>query len=185
MPPFLVPGSMVACDRFVTRLISVINQSPRDLEDRLGYNRGRLSRGWALLLLKEPIAGGEFQFAGYTHLSGGRVGHPSLGDTRPTVHDDLQRLLGDPSGYADQFARENFPLSGPERIVKIIPATAPDSGLSDADRYPVGRGIPQWILTVKKKFLVAVVVRPGLTHLGGGIDLPSGFWIDPATAIRL
>jgi len=174
----LVEGRTIKCKGCVTRLIGVINRPPEDLEERLGYNHGRLANGWALLLLKEPLTGSDFRFAGYTYLSGGRVGDPHLGDSRPNVHDDLQPMLADPSGFADRFAREKMPLSGSERIVKIIPLSDPDPALSDADRYPVGSGIPQWILTTAKKFLVSVVVRPGRRHLGGG----AGMWIDPAQA---
>jgi hypothetical protein len=177
-----VAGQVLTCKGYVTRLIFVINRSAGELEKCLGYNTGRLAQGWALLALKERVAGDEFMFAGYSHFSGGRVGNPLQGDARPRVHDDLQSLLGDPTGYAGKFAQENFQLSGSNRIVKIIPTGDADPALSDAERYPVGTGVPQWILTVPKRFVVAVVVGPGVKHLGGGADYPSGFWVDPSLA---
>jgi hypothetical protein len=178
----LKPGDTFKRTGCVTRLISVINQPPAELARRLGYNPGRLSAGWALLLLKEQLKAGDFRFAGYTHFSGGRIGHPALGDSRTAVHDDLGALLANPNDFAARFAQSSMPLSGSERIVKIIPLSDPDPALSDADLYPVGSGIPQWILIEPKLFLVSVVVRPGMVHLGGGVDLPEGFWVDPAKA---
>jgi hypothetical protein len=177
----LQPGDTPRCRGYVTTLISVINRPSDELERRLGYNSGRLAQGWALLLLKQSVTGGEFEFAGYTHLSGGRIGNPHLGNSRPRVQDDLQTMLADPSGFATRFAQNNFVLSGPNRIVKIIPTGTADPALSEPDQYPVGTGIPQWILTREKLFLVAVVVPTGRRYSGGGIDM----WIDPQAAQTL
>ena len=181
MPAPLHPGRMVETKGYVTRLNSVVNQPADELERRLGYNRGRLAAGWALLLLTQPVAGTDFRFAGYTYFSGGRIGDPKLGKVRPDVHDDLQGGLADPAGFARKFAAERFPITGPERIVRIVPVAGPDPVLSEHDLYPVGTGIPQWNLTVDKWFLVATVVRPG----SGGGSLRPGFWIDPVRAQTL
>jgi len=178
MPPPLAVGETVSRKGFITQLIWVINQSSAELERRLGFSGGRLADGWALLLCKEEIHAGEFRFAGYTQLSGGQVGHPSLGTARPNVHDDLQHTLADPSGFSERFAHENMKLSGSHRIVKVVPASDPDPTLSDAESFPPGSGVPQWILTVPKRFLVSAIVRPGVSYGGGG--LPTGFWADPA-----
>ena len=184
MPVPLEPGRMVACKGYVTRLISVINKPAGELERCLGYNRGRLEAGWALLLLKQPISGTDFRFAGYTYFSDGRIGDPRLGKTRPDVHDDLQGLLANPADFSRKFAAERFPLTGVERIVRIIPISAPDPTMAAPDLYPVGTGVPQWILTVEKRFLVATVVRSG-SSAQGGAHLPRGFWIDPVRAQTL
>ena len=73
MPPTMSYriGDIVSVRGCLTRLIDIINRDPIHLEDLIGFHRGRLSRGYYLLLLKEPMAAGEFQFLGYTHLSGG------------------------------------------------------------------------------------------------------------------
>ena len=189
MPIPLQPGGMVRSKGFVTRLNSVVNQPADELERRLGYNRGRLAAGWALLLLKplkpeDRVVGADFRFAGYTHFSGGRIGDPRLGSARPNVHAELKRNLANPARFADEFAAQRFPVTGPERIVRIVPISAPDPVLAESALYPTGAGVPQWILTVEKWFLVATVVRSG-SPAPGSAHLPPGFWIDPVRAQTL
>jgi len=178
MPSLPAPGTFLKAKGFVTRLIFVINQPARELEARIGYHRGRLDAGWSLLLLKEPVAPGEIVLAGYSHLSGGRIGPPMEGVSRPTVEADAKRFLD--LARVKRSLAEGFVLTGPERIVKIIPATGHDDRMREPDQYPVGTGIPQWILTAEKTFIVAATVGPGMGYLGGGPDSGRrGFWVDP------
>lgn len=177
-------GVFLKAKGFVTRLIFVINRPARALEDAIGYHRGRLDQGWSLLLLKEPVSPGDIALAGYSHFSGGRIGHPRHGSTRPTVEAEAARWL-DLDRVKTSLA-ESFVLEGPERIVKLIPASAHDPGMAEPEQYPVGRGIPQWILTREKTFIVAATVQPGSAYLGGGPDTARpGFWVDPHKAKTL
>lgn len=178
------PGEFIKARGFVTRLIFVINKSANDLEDAIGYHRGRLSKGWSLLLLKEKVAPSEIVLAGYSHFSGGRIGHPSRGGARETVEAHAGGFLD--LGRVKQSLAESFVLEGPQRIVKVIPATAHDTAMPEPEQYPVGRGIPQWILTADKTFIVAATVRPGMAYRGGGADSGrAGFWVDPRQAQTL
>ena len=178
MPGLPEPGTFLKAKGFVTRLIFVINQPARELEARIGYHRGRLDGGFSLLLLKEKVKPEEIVLAGYSHFSGGRIGHPREGASRPTVEADAGHLLD--MARVKRLLAEHFALEGPERIVKIIPATGHDPAMREPDQYPVGSGIPQWILIAEKTFIVAATVGPGMSYLGGGPDSGrSGFWVDP------
>jgi len=184
MPELPPPGTFLKAKGFVTRLIFVVNGPARELEARIGDHRGRLDRGWSLLLLKEKVAPGEIALAGYSHLTGGRIGPPEQGLARQTVEADAAGFL-DMGGVKRSLA-ESFVFAGPQRIVKIIPATGHDPAMREPDQYPVGSGIPQWILLTEKTFIVAATVAPGMTYLGGGPDAgPAGFWVDPRAANTL
>lgn len=172
---------------FVTPLLSVINQSAGELERRIGYASGRMAKGWALLFLKENVEGHEFRYAGYSHFSGGRIGHPRGGDARTRVEDDLAKLVGSVADMRAKGAARIFQLTGPNRIVKLIPTADENADLETHENYPVGTGIPQFILTEQKWFVVGAIVGAGMVHLGGGVDgpLPTGFWINPERAKTL
>jgi hypothetical protein len=184
MPDLPKPGEFTKARGFVTRLIFVINKSASYLEDAIGYHRGRLSKGWSLLLLKEKVAPSEIVLAGYSYFSGGRIGHPMRGDVRETVEAQALGFLD--LGRVKQSLADSFVLTGPQRIVKVIPATRHDDAMPEPEQYPVGRGIPQWILTADKTFIVAATVRADMDYLGGGPDGGrAGFWVDPRKAHTL
>ena len=101
MPASLHPGDWPRCRGCITTLISVINRPADDLERRLGFNSGRLAEGWALLLLKEPVAGGEFEFAGYTVPGGAYVNYSSW------VSHRLEHVFPEPHEFRpERFAPE-------------------------------------------------------------------------------
>jgi TfdA family taurine catabolism dioxygenase TauD len=59
---------------------------------------GRLSKGFAFLLLIIPLRPGEFEYAGYTYWSGGKLGKPSdnaaIERARPSVHSLMEKEYG-------------------------------------------------------------------------------------------
>lgn len=184
MPGALTAGTFIKAKGFVTRLISVINRPASRLEDLIGYHRGRLALGWSLLLLKEAVEPSDIILAGYSHFSGGRIGHPSQGAARMTVDSSAATTLD--MGRVKRSLADSFVLTGPQRIVKLIPIMEHDPTMREPEQYPVGRGIPQWILACEKTFIVAATVQPGMAYLGGGPDAGrNGFWIDPHQAMKL
>ncbi len=172
-PPVL--GETHKADGFFGKLRWLVNKPADELEQRIGYGSGRLSQGWWLLLLMEPIGPDDFEFAGHSHLSGGRIGHPRLGNGRVTAHDDLRGILS-PEGFRrqQQNLATSFTTAGVDRVAKIVPRSGDDGA------YPPGTGIPQWRLLVPKSFIVAASVPAGHKYLGGG----AGFWVDPHVAQR-
>jgi hypothetical protein len=164
--PHLAPNasSVGVIDQFkgnFTKALYLRSQGSTELERRLGYGAGRLANGWWLLFALARPAPGSFEFGGYTHFSGSRIGNPTLGSGRPHVEDDLLRNFGGPAGMAAAKARHvaALELSGPNRLAKVIPV----DGGSD---YPVGSGIYQCNVTTPIRCKVAAYVPPGGTYLG-------------------
>ena len=162
----LVPNasSVGVVDKFkgnFTKALYLRSQSSRELETRLGYGPGRLSEGWWLLFALERPAPSSFEFGGYTHFSGSRIGNPSLGPGRPHVEDGLLKTFGGLAGMASAKARHvaMLELSGPNRLAKVIP-------VAPGNDYPVGSGIYQCNVTAPIRCKVAAYVPPGGMYLG-------------------
>ncbi len=160
----LVIGSSIKKQGCLTRLIDVVNREANLLEDLIGFNRGRLGRGFDVLVLKERLVAGDFTFFGYTYMSGGRTGLPSdhdvLENARPAVHANLINSLGEASVQKLQrsFAA-SMALTGHERYVKIVPFIDHDANVGAAHQYPASKlGIRQLNLTKMKSFFVAAKV---------------------------
>ncbi len=149
----------------ITSLNAVGVLPAENVERNLGFGPGRLAQGYWLLLLKQPLLGGDFELGGTTMRSGGRLGLP--GQTaaddmaRARVQDEIVRERGQ-QGYADMKAglARDAKISGPERLCKVIPFKPHDASLPPADQYPMGGGFKQWTIARghEKEFLVAMVV---------------------------
>ncbi|MBU8546171.1 MULTISPECIES: hypothetical protein [Roseomonadaceae] len=139
-------------------------RSARALEDSLGFGRGRLAAGWWILLLKQQLQPDDFIFAGLTLRSGGREGlpaaSPDLDEQRPHVQDVMLREMG-AANLRECKVRSlaSVSLSGPDRLVKVVPVTriARADTRPDVD-YPMGGGGLQWTLIRPCRFLVAARV---------------------------
>ena len=165
-------GQIIQSAGCVTRLQDIIGREPNELEQLIGYHRGRLAQGYYIAVLKERLQPGEFNFAGYTHLSGGKYGLPdpqkrqAVNDARINVHDNLRNNIGQSGIDAQQRQiTAAIPLTGVERLAKCMPkimhSDAMEKDPSLPLQYPRGDGIKQYILTVKKNFLIAAEVDPG------------------------
>lgn len=174
----------------ITRLRDLIGQEPGELEKRIGYHAGRLANGYWIALLKSSLQPADFVHAGYTHFSGGRIGAPDLQKRpfidakRPPVQDQLAQRLG-AGGVASMQQKTvgHIPLTGLDRMAKVLPAI-PHSSDMDKDanqpvQYPVGSGIMQLILTVKKPFLIAAEV-----DRAGKVTGVNGFTSQIAPSVR-
>ena len=102
-----------------------------------------------------------FEFGGYTHFSGSRIGNPGLGTGRPHVEQELQRDLGGPGQLLAHKGRHTagLQIAGPERLAKVLPVAR------GAD-YPVGSGIYQCNIPRPIACKVAAFVAPGGLYLG-------------------
>ena len=153
-------GQRVRAKGFITKAQFLRMQTSGELERRLGFNTGRLSDGWWLLFLAEKPGPDDFEFRGYTHMSGGvEQGHlPRPPDPRNAE----QRLKDDGYDVArmkQQILRDVFKLQGAERLAKVVPVRGPG-------HYPQGPGIPQWELVREKWFVVADRIAPGAKYTG-------------------
>jgi hypothetical protein len=62
-----------------TKALYLRSHNAAEVERRLGYGHGRLAPGWWLLFALDRPSPDNFEFGGYTHFSGSRVGNPALG----------------------------------------------------------------------------------------------------------
>lgn len=172
--PPLVPGDHVLLKGDVTQNRWVGARSARALEQSLGFGPGRLAAGWTVCLLKQKLQPEDFRFSGITLRSGGRLGLPADTDAddrlRPHVHD----VVMNERGAADYHALQSKTLSsitetGPDRIVKVIPATPHSAAMRPSEQYPMGGGGLQWTLIRQCNFLVAMSVDAnGIARLANG-----------------
>ena len=144
-----------------TKALYLRGQNAAELERRLGYGAGRLSQGWWLIFALEKPPSSGFEFGGYTHFSGSRIGAPALGAARPHVQDELAKHLGGPAGVANAKAGHvaNLEISGPNRLAKVIP-------VASGNDYPVGSGIYQCNVSMPIRCKVAAFVPPGGSYMG-------------------
>lgn len=107
-------------------------QTLEEIADRLGFQRVRLSGGAAVYRLTNLPGVDDFEFAGYTHWSGG---HPKTAS--PTTIDPaaVRRVTS--------TTRASWSLTGPSRLVKLVPMTPHSQGAE----YPTGQGVHQWRIT--------------------------------------
>lgn len=143
-----------------TKAIFLRGQSSAELERRLGYGAGRLAQGWWLLFALDRPLVSAFEFGGYTHFSGSRIGNPAQAN-RPHVETVLAGQVGGPAGMAAIKDRHvaGLELIGPNRLAKVIP-------VASGSDYPVGTGIYQCNVTVPIRCKVAAFVGPGETYQG-------------------
>lgn len=178
-PKPLILGSEVFLDRMITSNHAVGARSARDLEKSLGYAKGRLDAGWAVLLLKQKLTPEDFKFSGITLLSGGRSGLPATtweaDAQRPLVHDDMLREYGTAHYRILQEKKlAAIPEKGTHRLVKVVPVTPHDDEKSPAEQYPMGGGGLQWRLIRECRFLVAMTVDSSQIAYIPGFSIPLG-----------
>ncbi len=156
-----------------TRAWHLWGMHPEELERRIGYRAGRLRNGWWLMFLTTMPTVDQFQYRGYTYLSGGVVqGHLPQNRGGPTAEDRLVagrvNLTGSDvqtRGAKPKTIEKVFRLSGKDRIAKIRPV-APPHGDPTIPDYPPGTGVPQWTLVRPLYWVAAAFVRPGARYLG-------------------
>jgi hypothetical protein len=171
----LVIGQPLNSAGCVTRLLDIIGREPTELEDRIGYHRGRLAKGYFIAVLKDRLAPGEFEFAGYTYFSGGKLGPPNkdaaVNNARTSVQNDLTKEIGS-AGVTELQRRTAASIKtiGIERLAKCLPVIWHSEDMETDPRlpiqYPPGSGIMQLKLTVKKTFLVVAEVSAGGAFIG-------------------
>jgi len=177
-----IVGSLFTTTGDITTL-NWIGVRPRESVERsLGFAPGRLAAGYWLLLLKNSLAAGDFEFGGTTLRSGGKEGLP--GKTaqeeaaRIKVAERIREERGE-DGYNHLKAwalRTSGVIIGPNRLAKVLPVTAHDASLTSAEQYPMGGGGLQWNLKNPRDFLTAMFVD------ANGLATAPGFSLQLANA---
>jgi hypothetical protein len=142
---------------------------PERIEDSLGFRRGRLARGYSLLLLTEPLAVDDFDFAGTTLRSGGREGLPAATPRLDSQRLHISNKMRLEEGEAEYVRKKQallarVELKGANRLAKIRPVEKLEDGYSPAIEFPMGGGGLQWTIRKDrpKQFLVALFVTRDL-----------------------
>ena len=161
----------------VTTIGSLGGKSRSQLEVDLGFEKGRLAKGYSVFQLEEGLANDDFIWGDQTRYSGRKqfleVFWKSVSGYEAVDVNDLLRgdLLvyfnGDEaqvdaliaSHRSEQQAQLNV-RSGHYRIAKVRPVTEHIRGVSKYPDSPT-HGIPQWTLRRAKWFRCIDIVGPG------------------------
>lgn len=163
----------------VSTLQRIGARSGAALEAELGFHGGRLAKGYLLLVLRQRLTPADFEFAGITLRSGGRLGNPAstpaADQLRERVSDQMRREYG-AVGYdkMKEKALGNITDSGPQRIIKILPTIRHDAALGPDVQYPPGGGGLQWTLVKECRFQVALEVTETGQAKAQGLSWPIG-----------
>lgn len=159
----MTKGETPWCDGFFTKAFWLRMQTSAELERRLGYRTGRMNDGWYLLFLLQMPTPDQFEFRGYSYLSGGVAqGHLANPPDRRNVEQQMRDEGKNLPQIKQRIIQDVFRLDGPERLAKVIPKRDPFG----ADDYPAGSGIAQWKLTTPLPFKVVDFFAPGQTYTG-------------------
>jgi hypothetical protein len=160
----LIVGQTTLLFGNVTTLNWIGAREPAGVERTLGFGAGRLSDGYCIALLIEPLRPEDFQFDGTTLRSGGRMGNPAgsqaMDILRPRVHQSVMHERG-AAGYRalQDWALGSVQIHGTNRIAKVLPMKPHDRGLPPDVQYPPGAGGLQWkLLPPGKRFRIALYV---------------------------
>lgn len=192
----LTVGANASVKGNITTLVWTGVRPAESIERAIGYAPGRLSAGYWLLLLKAPLVGADFELAGTTLRSGGKVGLPGSTPAEESSRKTVQKQIEDErgrDGYLDLKAwalANGGAITGPNRLAKIIAVTGDDPHVMPNIQYPMGGGGLQWNLVAEKEFLVAMrvdasglAVTPHMTaQLRAG--LPADIYDNRAKLIR-
>jgi hypothetical protein len=153
----------------VTTLNVIGPRAPAAIERMVGYRPGRLARGYYVLLLTQPLGVDDFDFAGTTLRSGGRMGLPGAStaadSTRLHVSDRMRQEMGEQEYLRNKrLFLGRAQLKGPERLAKVFPVDGHGTNFSPEVEYPMGGGSGQWTIRKDraKTFLIAMQVTPEL-----------------------
>jgi hypothetical protein len=152
-------GEIVYRRGYITELPFVRGRTAAELDRLIGYRAGRLAEGWALLHLVRMPGPDEFEFRGYSHMSGGIA----AGEHR-TAEGQLHQSGYDLGKLKQEIIRNKFRIAGARRLVKIVPNRT-SFGAKD---FPPGAGIPQWELRREMPFRVAELIPPADAAGGAG-----------------
>lgn len=147
-------GATVLRRGYVTKAMVLRMKSAERLEQELGYQRGRLADGWHLLFLLNLPTADQFEYRGYTQMSGGvSMWHVASPTDRRNSEQRLEDEGFDLAALKARTLASTFTLQGPDRLAKVVP-------VRDGLEFPPGLGQAQWELTALLPFRVAALV-PG------------------------
>ena len=128
---------------FITKYGYLGGRTLGQIERLLGFHPGRLARGAVFARLDRLPTINEVETAGYSQVAGHRH--------RPPADLDLRGLR--------RLAMSEWSMSGPGRLIKVLPETRHDPAIPNDVQYPPGLGIPQWKLIAPVSATVVAMLQ--------------------------
>ena len=154
---FMNVGDIVTVSGYITKEKFIAGRVLAEIERILGFHRGRLTEGIAVVVLTElPDAQG-FDLAAYSNVAAHRYKTPE--------GLNIEKIKAN--------AKATWATIGFERLVKVLPARRHDPNMNPDIQYPPGYGAPQWIAKVPLRGRVVAVIT----------DYPNGRYV-AADAVR-
>jgi hypothetical protein len=143
-------GDTLPIRGYVTQDKFLVGRAALDIERTLGLHAGRLNGGAVIARLSRLPMQSEFDLGAYSQTAAHRYRTPGGLDI----------------GRLKSLAMSGWSLTGPNRLVKVIPAIAHDSLLSDDAQYPPGLGAPQWVIRKETPIegIVVAELKSGAEH---------------------
>jgi hypothetical protein len=136
-------GDLVRVSGYVTKDKFINGRTLMEIEDILGYRRGRFAMGVVVLRPNRLPLASEFVLAAYSMVAEHHYSQPS--------GLNIDKLK--------QLAIASWAHSGPESLVKVWPNIPHNPGLEPDMQYPPGRGAPQWKLIAKIDSIVVDIAE--------------------------
>lgn len=131
----------------ITQEHYIKGRSLSDLEQILGFERGRLQAGIVVAALIQVPNINQFQLLGYSQVAE----HKFKGNDKGL---DINKLK-------EMVMKDVFTTIGHKRLVKVIANKPHNAGKDNDVQYPPGQGVPQWKLTTPLPARITGVVLPG------------------------
>jgi hypothetical protein len=126
-------GDKTFVSGYVSKDKFLLGHTLQEIENILGFHRGRLQQGMAVLALDRLPLENEFQLAAYSMIAEHHFAMPT--DL------NIPKIM--------ENAAASWSLTGPDRLVKVRAFTAHDPNLDLDTQYPPGQGAPQWKLVAR------------------------------------
>lgn len=159
-PPFAI-GSTIFEAGIITQESAIAGLSRFDLERRMGFNAGHLSRGYTVAKLEIVPGFHSWTFRRHTDLAPDpEWDEEEDGPDQRTAEEVLIANGDDVDFMKNEVMRYDFATSGPKRLIKIIPAFNGQAW----PQYPERAGAPQVILLSNVAMTVVAFVGPTETY---------------------
>ena len=135
-------GDIISVSGCITKEKFIAGRSLAEIEKILGFHKGRLAGGMAVVALQELPAVQHFDLAAYSNVATHR--HRTPGGL------NIDKLKADASTGWSTF--------GFERLVKVLPTIRHSHAMEPDVQYPPGQGAPQWISKVPLMAKVVALV---------------------------
>jgi len=157
----VIVGKQIEMSGFVTLQRFVQGRTLSDIENILGFRKGKFAKGVTVSAALELPEIDGFELAGYSQVAGHRTEEEYGKINEPSGEDEL-----DAYEKQKRLAMGQWSLYGTSRLIKFSadighvghPNAAIDRALNDY-QYPPGRGVPQWNILREKALSFKVIAR--------------------------